>query len=328
MNKKLLSVAIGAALAVSAGVASADVSWYGKANVNVIGGDTNGGTDDTILLDSSGSRIGINASEDLGNGITMKYWHEWRLETTEGAGFSAAPNSGQWGHRDNLLSINGDFGSFGGGDIAAPSKVIGAGKLDMFADTVGDMNGGGLISQPAGAQLRYGNKVGDVSFTLAYAPEDGTADRSWSDGNVMYSSGAIAAGLGFHQSGDLTHPSFAGGQLINMFVSYTMDNMMFLAGYESVSDVTATGGNQVTDTGVDATMFTVGASFGFDSNTVKAQYTAKDQDGDTGATRIAVGFEHSLAKSTAVGVHYTTLDPQASGADSPSLYDVGMSFSF
>lgn len=336
MNKKLLVLAMGAALVATAGVASADVSWYGKANIALRSGDIpaanteNDGADadtdttKTIDLAGGGSRIGINASEDLGNGIKAAYWHEWSLNTADGR--NPGDNTGNFGHRDNLFSLSGSFGTFGAGALAMPSKVIGAGKLDLFGDTVGDVNDNGMFYQPAGAQVRYGNKVGDLSFTIAYGPDNTAEDTSSTDANVIYSSGPLAAGLGYHNSGDNYHASAAVDTLTNLFVSYTMDNMMFLGGYQKASDINAA------DSGIDSTTWTLGANIGFGGgNNIIAQYANRTADNDLGRTTTAVGFEHAMSKNLGVGVHYATVtyeDETASGAEDGSAWDAGFSFKF
>src|SRR3989338_7163434 len=77
MNKKLLTVAIGAALAAGPMLAQADVKLYGKVHMSVDWvnpGDKGAGNDASsrkhTAVSSNASRWGIDVSEKLGGGMT------------------------------------------------------------------------------------------------------------------------------------------------------------------------------------------------------------------------------------------------------------------
>jgi predicted porin len=329
MNKKLLVLAVGSALAATAGVASADVSWYGKANMSIasseIAANTQNADGDAELdLVGGGSRIGINASEDLGNGMKVAYWHEWSIATTDG--FNPGNNTNNFGHRDNVLSLSGSFGKVFLANAASPYKALSAGKFDFFGDTVADVNDNGYLVQPAGPAIGYGNNFGDIGVTVVHAMPDARAggtpvpeDASGNIGNLTYNSGPLFLGAAFGSFDDAIGPAdsawIAGG-------IYTMDAMTFMAAYQNLS------GEGHGDT--DSNTWTLGAKFGFGSNTILAQYSNYDNsDADVQATLMAIGFEHAMSKNLTLGVHYGT-ESVDDGTDDEDFsgWDAGASFKF
>ena len=82
MNKKLLALAIGTAFSAAPMFATADVTVYGHAQVEV-GTVDDGTTDTTVVSDNARGRLGVKASEKLGNGLTAIAKFEWKIDTTE-----------------------------------------------------------------------------------------------------------------------------------------------------------------------------------------------------------------------------------------------------
>src|SRR4030067_631769 len=101
INKKLLAVGVGAALAASAGISQADVKVYGVAHVSVDYVDMDlvapaEVTNPWNVADNS-SRFGIKVSEDLGGGFTGLAQFEIFVDNTD----TTTVNS----NRDNWVGI-------------------------------------------------------------------------------------------------------------------------------------------------------------------------------------------------------------------------------
>ncbi|RKT43773.1 porin [Thiocapsa rosea] len=176
MNKKILSLAVAAAMVVP-GAAMAEAVLYGKLNMSidwadvtnvisqgsvvreVIDPDTgevlvrpipdrdqnfqgwglNGGG--YIPGEKRANRIGVKGSEDLGNGLKAIYQVEFGIQMTEetrNLAATGANNSPTM--RNSFLGLAGDWGTFLVGRHDTPLKIS-TGKLDLFSDTMADYNG-------------------------------------------------------------------------------------------------------------------------------------------------------------------------------------------
>jgi predicted porin len=109
MKKSLLSLAVGAAMVLPA-MASADVMVYGLAQAELanISPECNAPSGSTAcdsyldLLDNANGRVGVSASEDLGNGWTGLAKFEYKIDTADGS--AADVNADEGGGVD----LNGD----------------------------------------------------------------------------------------------------------------------------------------------------------------------------------------------------------------------------
>ncbi|MDD5330242.1 MAG: porin [Sulfuricella sp.] len=147
MNKKLLALAVAAALAPAAAMAdTGNVVVYGQMNVSVDSVDTGrvaGGVRKTQINDNS-SRLGFKGTESLGNGLTAV----WQLEGSVAADGAASGLSGQTtagsastaaalGARNTFVGLTGGFGTAILGRHDTPYKLATRG-LDVFADGIAD----------------------------------------------------------------------------------------------------------------------------------------------------------------------------------------------
>lgn len=137
MNKKLLTAAIGAALAMGATVASADVKLYGKIHVSVDYLDTKAadpnptaGKKATSVTNNT-SRWGIDVSEKLGGGLTAIGKLESQIDATgDNSADTATP-------QNRFVGLSGGFGTILAGVHDTPFKEIMA-ATNLFTDQVGD----------------------------------------------------------------------------------------------------------------------------------------------------------------------------------------------
>ena len=126
MNKKLISIAIAAAVAAPM-AASAETTLYGRINnaavntdadVTVSGeyctpegctsGSASASMDTGWDVEDYASRLGVKGSEDLGNGLKAIYQLEWHVETSDGGsvGPASMPNN-----RLGYVGLAGGFGT-------------------------------------------------------------------------------------------------------------------------------------------------------------------------------------------------------------------------
>jgi major outer membrane protein P.IB len=117
MNKKLLAIAIGAAVSAAPMFASADVTLYGHAQVEVASVDNSSTGNLTNVADNARGRLGVKASEKLGNGMTAIAGFEWKIDTTQGGQAT--------GQRESFVGLKGDFGTISAGHLKSAYKYTG-----------------------------------------------------------------------------------------------------------------------------------------------------------------------------------------------------------
>jgi outer membrane protein OmpU len=246
MSRFLTATAI---LALSAGIASAEVTLSGDARMGIIGGD---GVDTAF---TSRARVKFTLSGETDGGLAF------------GASFRAnnagAASNGQSGD----VFISGAFGKFSMGDVDGAAQMA-VGNVDGVGLTgLDDMNeniflgGGGLTGYIAV------NYAGDPNYVMTGDP---TALYEYSTGDLsLYASVTNPA---FVPAGDVAGDAYALG------AAYTMGNYKFSLGYEKVGMVF---GNGPTDT-VDYDHLIVGADGTFGAVVVKARYGQGNVDTGVG----------------------------------------------
>ena len=326
MKKSILVVAVGAALAM-AGAANAEVSVYGKAHVSI--DSLNDGDESFIYVSSNSSRIAFKASEDIDGGLKAGFMAEQTI-VMDGTGTSVFD-------RETYVSLGGGFGSFAVGKIDTPMKILGR-KIDFFGDQIGDSRN--LIAQSfsgtdlgftnadfcdgltgtaltacntaatatlkiknVGYDARPGNMItystpdmGGIGATVAFMPEDGVKDGSGFQVAVNYTGGPLFVGGAYTTHGEGMNIGGESETGIRLGASFGMGDLKIAGLFQTLTDI---GGFEDLNT----TVLGVGASFKLGAGTVKGQLYKADKYKDsskTGATMIALGYDHSLSKNTQV----------------------------
>ena len=223
MNKKLLTLAVGAAI--TAGpmlVAQADVKIGGFAQVeitrtevdNAAGASVSKTTDSA---DASRGRFWITADEDLGGGMKGLAHFEFRVDTTGNCELEAGGSGGTGGNglstcgtaassfntREKYVGLKTNWGTVKLGSNRTAYKYYGSTSYDPFVTTLLEArNNGGMVGGVFGANnfadnsLRYESPTfADVSFEVTYGFDDApTAASTFDDGD--YSVGVQWKGLG------------------------------------------------------------------------------------------------------------------------------------
>lgn len=229
MKKELLTAAIGAAFAATPMLAApAEVKVYGMAQVEVSGQDvefavnndgvagcsggailTCTGFDGVAVEDRARGRIGIGASEDLGDGLKGIAKFEFRIDTTDevtGAGTTA--------DREAMLGLEGKWGTLQAGNLRSAYKYTGGVKYDAFVATTLEARGNGGMSGSdlqtflsAGSANTVRNSFGHNNFlnnSVAYlTPKLGGGLKLWltyspdENGNARGSEGDWSAALSY-----------------------------------------------------------------------------------------------------------------------------------
>jgi len=170
MNKKLLAVAVGAALAASAGISQADVKVYGVAHVSVdyVDRDMTAPAEVTNpwnVADNS-SRFGIKAKEDLGGGWAGLAQFEIFVNNTEALTTNACTNAACTTTTAVDNSVTANRNNFVGiGHKAAGDLLLG--RMDSAQKDVGGI-----------ADLFFREQMGESRAIINYGGADGRTDES------------------------------------------------------------------------------------------------------------------------------------------------------
>ena len=322
MNKKLLAMAVGAALVAGATTATAgdEPTFYGKLHLSIDsmdnGGKTVAGVDnseDGIFVSSNSSRFGFKGAVDLDGGLKAVYKYEI---------FTDYATEGLKGNRNAYLGLKGGFGQIVAGRHDMPFKTVGR-KHDLFGDTIGDTRAvtrlktdGDDWADRSDNVVMYTNKFGAVGVKIVLG--QGELDDKANDTGIgiNYKQGPISVMFAneTHGKGNLsgaTAPAVEKDSTGNFLAgSYKMGAMTFLAGYAAMDNI---GG----DEDLSATAYTLAAKMKSGMNTFKIQYTGAEADYDPApsakltSTLLAVGVDHKLGKKTTVYAVYAQIDNDA-----------------
>lgn len=312
MNKKLLAIAVGAALVAVATTATAgdEPTFYGKLHVSIDSMD-NGGTGDAadgLFVSSNSSRLGIKGAVDLDGGLKAVYKYEMSTNYSSKGAVE--------GDRNAYVGLKGGFGQFVVGRHDMPMKTVGR-KADLFGDTIGDTRqvargkvGGDDYAARQNNVMMYTNKFGAVGVKAMYSPEETGKDNANMGLGVDFMAGPVKVMFAHevHGGGNLSTNNDSTGDILTG--AYSMGDMTFLAGYGQVSDLDG----DTTDVGQVA-FYTLGGKFKSGMNSFKLQYTAAETDlSDTASTLIAVGVDHSLSKKTSIYAVYAAISNDANAS--------------
>jgi len=332
MNKKLIALAVAAALAPAAALAdSGNVVIYGVAHVSYDNISTGASGQDTLnRISSNSSRIGFKGTEDLGNGLSAI----WQMEQQIGLD-SAAANATP---RNQFVGLSSKtMGTLLAGTHDTPYKLA-TGGLDVFGDTIADYNT--IIGNVNGTNvrdLRLGNVVAYITptwsgFHAAIATsmlnESGNAVPATQQGNPsawsmagIYDNGPLFASLAYEiqKSQVVATPAdlfTTKGTKLGLGYKFGATKVGFV--HERLNDDNPVTANANAGTR-NAYLLNVAHTMG--ANVIKASY-GKASDGataaDTSAKNWTIGVDHNLSKRTSVYALYTKTD-NAAGA----TYGVG-----
>lgn len=332
MNKKLLAMAVGAALVAGATAATAgdEPTFYAKIHVSVDSLD-NGGTGDAadgLFVSSNSSRFGFKGAADLDGGLKAVYKYELFTDYATADKVDGAKDKlsgGILGNRNAYLGLKGGFGQIIAGRHDMPFKTVGR-KHDLFGDTIGDNRavtrlgskldfGGGVKSADDWADRRsnvimYTNKIGAVGVKLAYAPEEAGKDTVDTGIGIDYKQGPLKAMFAYESHGKGNLKGFGTAADVEddstgwiLAGTYKMGSATIAAGYGEITSLDGVDG-------ADGDITTLGAAMKSGMNTFKLQYTATDLDGD-GATITALGVDHKLGAKTTVYAVYAAVSNDA-----------------
>jgi len=338
MKKNLLALAVGAAVVGAPVVAAqADVKIAGRLEVelvNVDGGGTFG--DITQQGDANGqSRIVIDASKDLGNGLKAVGRYAFKMDPSNGADDSA---------RDQYVGLAGGFGAVMFGRMPTPYKMYGGVKWDPYTATFLEARRSGGMSGDALGHNGFVNdviayaspKFGAVKFTVAYIADEtplavDAADNPIGALNGSYL-GAISAGFGpvelIGAYTSISRDQLSDIKQAKVGVRYNANNLTAAWQYEDVDNRGSirVNGLNVTPAGSAAAKINfLNLGYKFGNTLIAGNYGKTDAaDGGTDVDYYALGVTYFLAKKVRVYGGYANTDTGTSF----DLWGAGIRYDF
>ena len=350
MQKKIIALAIASALTVPA-MAFAEATVTGQVNMSYdsYNNGVEAGSETSNQLNSNNTRLIVKGSEDLGEGNSVIWQLDARVQADTGVNTSTTAN--QLFAGNNYLGLKSDsMGSLMAGRMDAPYKVARRG-LDVFYDIAGDnrASNGANIAGLLYEDLRLNNALAYMSpsmggFTVALATPFGaeTSTSGTTKGSAyslagMYNAGPIYAEFGWQEikygtagTGDLgasgTHALDDKDDAMNIGGGYKTDQFTVNAMFEQTKYTYASGAPED-----KRTNYYIGALFNVTPNDgIRAAYTKKGStSGATNdATQYALGYVRTMSKTTSAYVSYVKTTDQAAAAADPSDISIGVKHSF
>ena len=332
MNKKLLTAAIGAALAAGPMLAQADVKLFGKVHMSVDlfnpGDKGNSGTVATksTHVSSNASRWGLDISEKLGGGMTAIAKLEQDLAAD---GDNSSQNT-----RNRYVGMKGKFGQLIAGTMDTPFKEVSR-TLELFPEYIGDSRN--IVSTGASGGLGWDLRPANIlrydspslnGFVLNYLYSADTTAVTGTEDNrrradsmgVKYSKGPLYAAFAYETHrlatvADSGNPTEKGYRLGG---SYNFGAFKAVAMYQDLKDL---GGVTTGGTTIKRKAWVLGGAYTAGNNVFKLQYAKSDARSntttgasatDTGAKMWAIGWDHLFSKTTKAYIAYAKTDNQTS----------------
>lgn len=319
MNKKLIALAVAAAMVPMA--AMAEVEVYGQGNVSIDVADngaaaaTAAASQNGINVSTNSSRIGFKASEDLGNGMSAVVVAEFGVNMASN-GYTTVDDTASFTDRNTYVGIAGDFGTVIVGRVDTPYKSS-TKNMGVFGDTTADYRA--VVGMQGNYDFRADNAIAflktvndNISFAVAYVPDsnDNNTDEAVVTGSFNYNSDMfdVAVGyLGMDSNG-------AGDEVTAMRVGGTYsinDDINLNLVYDNVVESPVAG----PDTADFASIYLSG-SFASGDNTFAAAFGTTEDDTtgavDSAGTFMAFGVTHDYSETTKVYAIYASMDNTAS----------------
>lgn len=334
MNKKLLAIAVGAAVAFPAVALADGPTVYGKMNVTLEMNSVDPepaapDNDSEWVLDSNASRLGVKGAYDLEVGnLQAIYQAEYQIDVDNGGG---APFS----QRNIFAGLKGGFGSIKAGKFDTPLKTS-QGDVDQFNDLDGDISAFMTGDERANNIIQYSSpKLADaITINAAFIPNE---DQDDFDGNgenengltdtisvsVVYETDSLYAALA--QDLDNAYEGLDADanvgpiDITRLTGAFMADAFEVGAIFQMAEDTEGDG---------EETSILVSGAFKMDRVKLKLQYGMTEGDqSEEELTTLSFGADYKLAKASKVFAYYTVNEADLADTEETFLA-VGMEHKF
>jgi predicted porin len=349
MQKKIIALAIAAAISAPAFADTSNVTVYGQANMSydmvkagsgttTAGGPTAASSQSVNRTSSNTSRLGLKGSEDLGDGLSAIWQIEMQIDPGQGT-TPAANSANVLGGRNTFAGLSSaTAGTALMGRHDTPYKIA-TRAADVFGDGIADIRSlmGGVAGKSAAAAFDgrqdqvvayISPKLGGIAtLAIGYvnlSPTVVTAGTATNSATSLAGMFDIGSGFGgslayeTHDFGAGTNPVAAAGKekATKLGLSYAQDAIAANFVYEKTSDnlTAVTGANLY---GHNA-YYLSGKYSVTASDAVKVSYAKMGNVGtlaagaaNNGAKQFTLGYDHAMSKRTTLYALYSKLTNDA-----------------
>jgi predicted porin len=337
MNKKLVAAAVAGMLAapLAAQAQTANVTLYGRLNLNLEYIDVNQSQPNVTRLSSNSSRLGVRGTESLGGGLNAIFQIESSINGDTGGGTLAA--------RETFIGLQGSWGTVKFGRFLAPYDDLHPifGNVPTFTTSIlataalwanngsFDKNTGAFDARLSNS-LRYDtpNIAGftgsaQISICGLQGCITGDSESGATDGYVLslagiYNNGPFQGGIAYEYNKDVRvigGVSQGNDAALSITAAWNFGVVRVAGLYERLDYDTPTGS-------LKRDLWGVGITAPVGPGTIYASWQqADDGDGgcttrvggftcgsDTGASHYTISYTYPLSKRTITYVGYTGLD--------------------
>jgi len=346
MNKKLLTLAVAAAMVAPLAVQAAGTgpTVYGVAHLAVETIDDDSTNVDSWRVNSRQSLFGIKGSEDLGNGLSAIYKMEFQVDqdrTNDTTGYGLQDSNAGLSSRNQYVGLSHkNYGTLTLGRQDDVIKMLTISR-DMFNTKLGDWNevqgATGVDNMEEKGADRQNNailykspKFSGFEVAAMVAPgesaaDDGIADEFSSIG-ARYTNGPIYVAAGWEEYDNDNANNTNEEETWRLVASYDIAGFRLSGMYHETENV-----NLVNN--IDAETWQLAASYTFGNTVVKGMWQEGEQDvaaaADMEYEAFALGVDHNFSKRTQVYAVYTQTEDERSGSNNDTdAFGVGLKHKF
>jgi len=333
MRTSAIALAVAAALSGSA-VAQADTTLYGSARVSVDYNDTNapegsGLSDPPSNWDvvNNLSRLGVQGSEDLGDGLSAIYQFEFGVDISEGGNFNS--------NRPKWVGLKGGFGTVSMGTQWTPYYNV-TGVTDIFNSAKTFDVDAYLYPDAASREANsvyyatpdFSGFSGEAMIVMNALNTASNGIDNW-NAALKYKNGPLVAGLTYAAFEGFTLDSgevLDNTHLFGLGLGYQIGDFSLGFTYEN-GDASLVYG--------DAQNYYVSGAYTFGNNVIQAAYGYVDPKDEDSVNNYLLGFQHNFSKRTALWVEYIGRNDGANVNDTKrqvfgdqSIVSIGMRHDF
>lgn len=346
MQKKIIALAIAAAISAPAFADNANVTVYGKAFLTFDQMSTDkAGASSQQRVNTNASRFGVKGSEDLGDGLKGIYQFEVEMDadgsgnsvttTATGTGTPAAATytstptpSGMGKSRNSGLGLEGSFGKVILGIWDTPFKVA-HNKIELFDNTTSwsaikviGFNAGTDYNTRQKNMIQYWSpKMGGFQVAAMYSPDEAqttTANKNIVSLSGTYDQDDIYVAAAYERRNDATTTGKA-DTATRVVGRYSLGDFWLGAMAEQMtkeSTSTINANNSEFVAGVKLGAGSLAASYAQAGSYATGAAAAND------VNQISVKYDYNLSKRTEAFVAYTS--NKANGATSVATQYTGV----
>ncbi len=319
MQKKLIALAIAAAFSAPAFADSANVSFYGKVNLDIesVHNDKNAApaSSSATRINSNASRFGLKGSEDVAEGLKAIFQYEVQVDANGNSG-----NGFGNGTRNSGVGLAGDFGQAIVGVWDTPFKTA-HNKVELFDNTT-VFSAINLIGRANGNTVNYNTRqknmvqywspnMGGVQVAVSYSPDPAptsTTNKNNLSMAATYDVDALYLSAAYERRADETTAGTT-NSATRLVARYAFGDAWLGATLESIKVNPSATASYSQKNAELVGQYKIGTS------TIALSYAkAGKTDVDaTGAKQVTLRYGYNFSKRTEAYVAYTSLKNDTSG---------------